>query len=317
MNEDTPVNASTDIAPADPVQAAEPLETARPLPSAGTQLQTLREARGWTVEQVANQLNLAPRQIDALERDHYAALPGMVIVRGFIRTYAKLLQTDAAPILAAIKDDGAATDILPPPRSPISASFSETQLLSGKAKRRGFPLKTVLVLIVVLGIAAVLVFEGQRLGWYKHGNTGNASSTKVVVPLAINHAPAKAAAEATPVAKPATAPVSAVGANEHATAAPPVAAESKPAAEAPKTSAVAGKNVLAIRVHQDSWVEIRRADDSILFSSLLKAGAAESFDLNGPVSMVVGNAAGVDVSLRGVPVDLKGNPSNVARLNLK
>ena len=64
--------------------------------SVGTRLSAEREALGWSVEQVASQLNLAPRQIQALEQDNYAALPGIASVRGFIRAYAKLLKIDPA-----------------------------------------------------------------------------------------------------------------------------------------------------------------------------------------------------------------------------
>src|ERR1700736_2109394 len=72
-------------------------EDAQPAP--GAQLAAQRQALNWSIEQVANQLNLAPRQIQAIEADNYAALPGMASVRGFIRAYAKLLKIDAAPLL--------------------------------------------------------------------------------------------------------------------------------------------------------------------------------------------------------------------------
>src|SRR5688572_9646060 len=49
----------------------------------GVQLAARRQQLNMTVEQVANQLNLAPRQIQALEADNYRALPGMASVRGF------------------------------------------------------------------------------------------------------------------------------------------------------------------------------------------------------------------------------------------
>ncbi|HEY6772897.1 MAG TPA: DUF4115 domain-containing protein, partial [Oxalicibacterium sp.] len=65
------------------------------------------------------------------------------------------------------------------------------------------------------------------------------------------------------------------------------------------------------------WVEIRRADDSILVSRLLKAGTTEAFEITAPSSMVIGNAAGVNVTLRGKPLDISGNSSNVARLDVK
>src|SRR5690606_31999989 len=107
-------------------------EMSAPRVSAGTQLAALREARGWTIEQVASQLNLASRQVHALETDNYAALPGMVIVRGFIRSYAKLLRADAAPILAAIADEQSEPVVLQD-RGSLSATFSEGKIPSAKS----------------------------------------------------------------------------------------------------------------------------------------------------------------------------------------
>lgn len=65
----------------------------------------LREARerlGLSVADVANQIKLAPRQIEALEADDFQHLPEMAFVRGFLRSYAKILQLDVQPLLAAL-----------------------------------------------------------------------------------------------------------------------------------------------------------------------------------------------------------------------
>jgi cytoskeleton protein RodZ len=309
MNEDTPLNDATDVVPEEVAQ--QPLEVIAP-PSAGAQLKALRESRGWSIEQVANQLNLASRQIDALERDNYAALPGMVIVRGFIRTYAKLLNADAAPILAAIRDEsGTAAEPPPSPRSVTSASFSETHLKDDNG--RGFPLKSVIAVIAVLAVGAVAVFQGQRFGW-KTERRAQEAKTNELAPVAVQEAPAAAQPMSEQLATSSPAASTEVPAAAQASQAD---AGEKAAEKAPAPAA-SGKNVLAIQVHQDSWVEIRRADnDKVVFSSLLKAGASESIELPAPVLMVVGNAAGVEVTLRGAPVDLKGNASNVARINLK
>ena len=133
MSNDVPENEAMSNEVTEPAQeTVQEQENLEPVISAGVQLATLRQERGWTVEQVASQLNLAARQIQALEDDNYAALPGMVIVRGFIRSYSKVLRVDPAPILAAIKEDAATVvpSVLPPERSPLSASFSETKLLT-------------------------------------------------------------------------------------------------------------------------------------------------------------------------------------------
>ena len=70
--------------------------------SVGAALRQARERLGLGVADVANRLKFAPRQIEALEADDFARLPEIAFVRGFVRSYAKLLQLDPAPLLAAL-----------------------------------------------------------------------------------------------------------------------------------------------------------------------------------------------------------------------
>lgn len=332
---------------------------------AGAQLAALREARGWTTAEIASQLNLANRQIQALEEDNYAALPGMVIVRGFVRAYAKVLQTDPAPILAAIVDANAEPVAQLVERNTLSASFSETKLSSSGPHRFSFKVMLGAVFVAVLGVA---VFAGQHLGWIPSSMTPQtskveeklapietgeivetppvqdeviettvvpsdieskqANSTSIVSTAASAPAPAPATLESKPAvidAKPAAAPLVpapvAVSKPVAATALLPAVADANKTPIAPPLAVavpVSSKDALAIKVREDSWVEIKRADNSVLVSRLLKAGTSEVVAVTEPVSMVIGNAAGVDVILRGKLIDVvTGNSSNVARLNLK
>lgn len=346
-------NQPIDAVPAEQVQALETeaaaaetaaAETLTPLVPAGAQLAALREERGWSTEQIANQLNLANRQIQALEADNYAALPGMVIVRGFIRSYAKVLKVDPAPILAAIVDGPAAPSVLPPERSPLSASFSEAKLSASTSRRFSFK---VMVGVAVLAALGLLIFGGQRMGWIPvtpaSAPSGIEEKLTLAEPAEIQSAAVIETVETRPetvetslpmkdlsppvsAAKP---PAAAVPVLESKPSAPVIAAQPLAVAQPAPAPVPAGKvvaaavpvdskNALAIKARQDSWVEIRRADDTVLFSRLLKAGSAEVIGINEPVSIVIGNAAGVDMTLRGAPVDVvAGNTSNVARLNLK
>ena len=70
--------------------------------SPGVRLRRAREARGESVHEAAFAIKLSPRQIEALENDDFAALPGMAFVRGFARNYARYLGLDAAPLLDGI-----------------------------------------------------------------------------------------------------------------------------------------------------------------------------------------------------------------------
>jgi len=60
----------------------------------GARLATAREAQGLSLGDVARQLKLSVRQVEALERDDYDAFPSRVFVRGFLRNYGRLLQVD-------------------------------------------------------------------------------------------------------------------------------------------------------------------------------------------------------------------------------
>lgn len=70
--------------------------------SVGAVLREGREQLGLSIADVANRIKFAPRQIEAMEADDFAHLPEMTFVRGFVRSYARLLEIDAAPLLAAL-----------------------------------------------------------------------------------------------------------------------------------------------------------------------------------------------------------------------
>ncbi len=292
----------------------EAIAAAQPQMSAGTQLAALREERGWTVEQVANQLNLASRQIQALEADNYAALPGMVIVRGFIRTYAKLLRVDSAPILAAIASDKAEPDTILQDRGSLSTAFSESRVSTGKS---GASSSKRVMAGVALAIVVVLGFAAERMGWIPVKEQQSKTEEKPVTVEVPETQPSAVGTSEEARTLPAGEHVQQAAAAEKTASAPAVA---EPAADDVAVSPPVSpdsKNALVFQMKEDSWVEIRRDDDSILVSRLFKAGTTEVFDITSPVAMVIGNAAGVSVKLRGKPLDVSGNSSNVARLNLK
>jgi cytoskeleton protein RodZ len=69
---------------------------------------------------------------------------------------------------------------------------------------------------------------------------------------------------------------------------------------------------------QDSRVEVKLPDNSTVEARVMRAGTTESFDLAGPLSLTVGNARGVEASVRGEPLNLAGTTrNNVARVTVK
>jgi cytoskeleton protein RodZ len=63
--------------------------------SLGNILREAREKLGLSVADVAGQIKFAPRQIEALEAEDFKRLPEAAFLRGFVRSYAKILHLDA------------------------------------------------------------------------------------------------------------------------------------------------------------------------------------------------------------------------------
>lgn len=311
----------------EPIDGAMP--DGQPPVSPGARLAAYRIERGWTVEQVANQLNLAPRQVVAIESDDYPALPGMPIVRGFIRAYAKLLKVDAAPLLAMI---GGETVLAPhvAPGKNLDTPFSEKRLPS-MADRPGLSSKWIVgfLLALLIGVAiwasGLVQFPdmssspseakgGMESARAPAADAGADSANGGTLPA--QDAPVEAAAD--PAGSDAAA-VSPAPTHDAGQAMQPVpSASTAPATATAPNPRPASENALTLKVREESWIEIRReSDKKLMFSRLVKAGETESYEVSEPVSIVIGNAAGVETTLRGEKIALKPGKSNVARFSVK
>src|SRR5476649_1080436 len=134
--------------------AEPPKDQGSSLAAPGAQLAAQREAMGLTVEQIADQLKLAPRQVKALEAGDYAALPNMAVVRGFVRAYAKVVKLDATPLVAMIEVISPTSHEAAPPRKEIAATFTESRFPSMTGRSPGPAAWLVGVAVVVVVAAA-------------------------------------------------------------------------------------------------------------------------------------------------------------------
>lgn len=322
----------------------------------GQTLAAQREAMGWSVEQVADQLKLAVRQVIALEAGDYASLPSPAVTRGFVRAYAKLVKLDPAPLVAQIAmetEPAPDTSAVTATRRPAPASFSESRFPS-HGKRSSLPLGWIVGGIVVVAAAAA---GAWHFGLVPGGQRNEASTTTVTPPAAngvVTETPgttvepvqnpsvplisvpgpsASATAPAAPATNAAPGPVvnvpgtTATGAPPTTIPAPaatpavtqaPAAAAPAPTAAAP-AAAPAGANALVLNVREDSWIEVRPAKGGApLLSRLVKGGSTETVNVEQPVRVVVGNPSGVTATLRGNAVALPPVPGKtLARVNLQ
>ena len=69
----------------------------------GAKLRAAREAQGLSIQDVATRTRIAQRQLEAVERDDYAALPGIPYAVGFARAYARAVDLDEVEIAAEVR----------------------------------------------------------------------------------------------------------------------------------------------------------------------------------------------------------------------
>jgi cytoskeleton protein RodZ len=267
----------------------------------GRALARLREERKLSVADVAQRLKYGARQIEALEAEEFDRLPGATFVRGMVRGYAKLLETDPEPILGALEERYVPDEIS------LDLRAKRVPFPQG-GKRSGTRVYLVLSLLVFLVVAGVL-YE-WRVGAFPW------------VQLAHNAAPAPRPA------KPPAASSAAPSVVHEAPPAPAVAsAEKPPVVQAPvpapqpqpqvQPQAAGAEASVRLEFGGESWVEIRDAEGKMLMSQLNPTGSRRVVSGRPPHSFVIGNAANVRLTYNDKPVDLKPYIQiEVARLTL-
>ena len=311
---------------ADPValdaEAGETIAADKP----GALLMAERRAQSLSLGDIARQLKLSVRQVEALERDDHDAFAGMVFVRGFLRNYAKLLQLDPEPLLALTRASSPAAQ--PPVVTPAQARHTNTARLT--LPGRGWVL-AVLVLIVLV-VAAI--FENRRsqapaparplppaplAANPQHAESPPATATAPAAAPALAPAPAPVPAALAPAAEPqGPSPAGPAAANAPAIAsAPAVAGKPAQAAPAARTTAAAEQQ-LKLVFEGPAWVEVKDTSGAVIFSQLNDQGAERTVKGRPPLTLVIGNAHAVRVSYRDRPVDLAPHTRvDVARLVLE
>jgi cytoskeleton protein RodZ len=93
-------------------------------PDFGAALRAAREAAGIPVSAVAARMRLHVKQIEALERCDLKALPSLIYVRGFIRSFARDLKIDPLPLLADLDRRAGVASAAPLPPGGDSFRFA-------------------------------------------------------------------------------------------------------------------------------------------------------------------------------------------------
>lgn len=281
----------------------------------GLGLRQAREQANLSIEEVAARLHLDTRTLGRLEADNYDALPAPTFVRGYLRSYARLLDIAPEPIIDSFDRRG-----LEPP--PLVADISTS---GDEARSTDTPMRMATAAIIVVSIAFVgLSWQARDLIPWPDFGGGEEATSATTEPL-IPELRAQGGGELTlpalrsentdltaPLDPGAGAP--ALRSEEGPLA--PVNTESTADTTATTTedttvteattasgSGVAGVGHLVLRVRRDSWIEVYDREGERLYYSTARAGDAIDLRAAEPLKVLLGFAAGVQVEYNGQSFD--------------
>jgi cytoskeleton protein RodZ len=289
----------------------------------GQRLRFAREQRGWTCEDVGSRLKLQARLIKRIEEDDFSGIAHAVYLRGYLTSYARLL--DMPQILAekVIAERGVQAPLVSTGRVSRSRYLMDRYSVSA----------TYLILTaLVVGPAVWLATHGgleQNLARTVLLDAPPVSEVATTSPAIADKSAAAAsetpAAAASPSADPVMNAIAEVDPPAESPA--PIIASMAPfsasqqmtktdgsSASMPVTS---GRHSLSLKLKLASWVEVVDANGSRIEYGLLGAGVERNYASDTALTVRIGNAEGAEVVADGIRVDLAPfQRANVARLRL-
>jgi cytoskeletal protein RodZ len=251
----------------------------------GETFRAARESQGLSLADVADRIHIRSVYLAAIEAEDWQAIGPPVYVRGFVRSYARCLGLDPDAALASFGVDPSAGPaapsvvLAPSPRGEPSRSG----LPRGEVQKRGPSVWAVLGLVVA---SALVLFVGYEYFEYRYGGS-----------LAGHPASPRASGAPAPMTRRRTASVE--------TAARAVAPELHPAAKNAVKS-----NEIALRIKDESWLRVI-VDGKVEMEGLFATGTSRTF-AGRSVTIRVGNAGGVDLSVGGKDLGPMGGLGDVA-----
>jgi cytoskeleton protein RodZ len=298
MNEQDFVSDERAVAAQSAVEAPGPEDSAPA--TYGARLAWQRQGAGLSVTDVAASLRLHPNQIRAIEQEDLARLPAPAYVRGFIRSYARVLNIDPAPLLSDLN-----AKLAPARESVVDGTATDYVAARAAGRERMLPQWAI-------GIALVVLTALGLIGWQATQRSAPAPAPPEA--LAVSAAP--------PTPAPALATDTTASPVSEASAAPadpvPAPAEVAEPTVRPSVIATGAAPTLALRFNGASWAEVTDRNGKILLSQLNAAGAEHALDGELPLTVVIGDANFASVEVRGAAFSLQPfTRNNVARFVIK
>jgi cytoskeleton protein RodZ len=308
--------------------------------SIGETLRRERIRRNLDLVEISGELKISSRFLEAIEEERFDRLPAGVFAKSFVRQYATLLGLDGDELATEVEQvlapppplDANSPDVAPIPEIHVPR-VEQWETVSDRRSRDWSSALPAAALVVVV----MLVCSGVYAFWQRarHPMTTTAQTTPaltsaqppVTAPAPQVQAPAaeQAAAEPPkPEAQPQTQPGAPIN-PEPATVAqtpkptPAVPDQPKPTPPANNEAARIANPNAPVRVQltadEPVWV-LARADGKYIFSGTLDTNQTRSLEANEAVTLRLGNAGGVHITLNGKPLEAVGPKGQVREIQL-
>lgn len=270
------------------------------LKSVGRILREGRERQGLSVDDVVSKIKLAARQVEAMEADDFKSLPETAFLRGFVRSYAKLLQIEAQPLLDALPGAAVTAPV-------IDLLHVETPFPERSVRQQNINL--MIAAFILVGVIAGFVFwQGSSSQPEAETPVTVVDAAQVTTPLTLPDQIELLDGSGVPVTgEPAALPASQVVS----------AAVVEPVVE---NSPVLVASALRVEFDRASWTEIKEQSGRILSKQVNPGGSELRVEGQAPFVLIIGHAASARLYYKDKPVDLAPyiKPgSDVARLTLE
>ncbi|EIY2647904.1 cytoskeleton protein RodZ [Klebsiella aerogenes] len=311
--------------------------------STGARLRNAREQLGLSQQAVAERLCLKVSTVRDIEEDKAPADLASTFLRGYIRSYARLVHIPEEELLPMMAKQA-------PIRAAKVAPMQSFSLGKRRKKRDGWLMSfTWLILFVVIGLSGawwwqdhkaqqeeITSMADQSTSDLNSSDSGsqsipldtssanNAPDTTAAntnsAPVDTSTAPAPSAPAATPAPVDNNAVVAPSQANVDTSAAAPAAPAPTSALPTDQANAAttASAQDLVMNFSADCWLEVSDATGKKLFSGLQRKGGNLNLSGQAPYKLKIGAPAAVQIQYLGKPVDLSRfiRTNQVARLTL-
>lgn len=271
----------------------------------GARLRQGREKLGLTVAEAAAKLRLSTSVVEAMEAERFDVLGAAVYLRGYLGSYAKLVDLPLVVVDSAIARVAAA-----PPELRSATHVSQGRRLAERYARHA----VYIVLTASIVVPVVWLATQERLP------VDGSALRSLDVPPAATLPIQVAAGSASPAewGPPESLAMPSQPAAGIASSEPPVVASFAPfmgqRSQSRTGDAEAGWR---LRFSGDSWVEVLDAQGRRLEYGLVRAGSERQFPAGSVARVALGNAGAVEVIRDGVVVPLAPfQRANVARFRV-